>query len=73
MSQRILADQETIRAALLTQRDRAAQALRESEARFRAIFTASPFGIAVADMEGRVLTANLVPDPATIDDAAASP
>ena len=58
MGERILADQETIRAALLEQRDRAAQALRESEARFRAIFTGSPFGIAVTNIQGRVLTAN---------------
>ena len=58
MADRILADQETIRAALLTQRDRAAEALRESEARFRAIFTASPFGIAVTDVRGRVIAAN---------------
>jgi PAS domain S-box-containing protein len=58
MSERILGEQETIRAALLTQREQAEQAMRDSEARFRAIFEASPFGIAVADMQGRVLTAN---------------
>lgn len=58
MSERILAEQETIREALLTQRDQAEEAMRESEARFRAIFEAAPFGIAVADMQGRVLTAN---------------
>src|SRR5579864_2037470 len=58
ITERILAEQETIREALLTQRDLAEQAMRESEARFRAIFEASPFGIAVADMQGRILTAN---------------
>ncbi|HEY1292213.1 MAG TPA: ATP-binding protein [Chloroflexota bacterium] len=58
MSERILTEQETIREALLTQRQQAEQALRESEARFRAIFEAAPFGIEVADMQGRLLTAN---------------
>src|ERR1051326_2829996 len=58
ISQRILGEQETIREALLTQRDLAEEALRESEARFRAIFEAAPFGIAVSDMQGRILTAN---------------
>jgi PAS domain S-box-containing protein len=58
MTERILGEQETIREALLTQRDEAETALRESEARFRAIFEAAPFGIAVADMQGRILSAN---------------
>src|SRR5579864_4452436 len=58
MGERILGEQETIREALLTQRDQAEEAMRESEARFRAIFEGAPFGIAVADMQGRVLTAN---------------
>jgi PAS domain S-box-containing protein len=58
VAERILAEQETIRQALLTQRQQAVQALRESEARFRAIFEGAPFGIAVADMQGRILTAN---------------
>lgn len=58
ISERILAEQETIREALLTQRDQAEQAMRESEARFRAVFEGAPFGIAVADMQGRILTAN---------------
>jgi PAS domain S-box-containing protein len=58
ITQRILGEQETIREALLTQRDVAEAALRESEARFRAMFEAAPFGIAVADMQGRILSAN---------------
>jgi PAS domain S-box-containing protein len=57
-SERILGEQETIREALLTQRDQAAAALSESEARFRAIFESAPFGIALADMQGRILSAN---------------
>ncbi|MBV8715408.1 MAG: PAS domain S-box protein, partial [Chloroflexi bacterium] len=56
--ERILTQQETIREALLTQRDQAEAALRESEARFRATFASAPFGIAVADMQGRILSAN---------------
>jgi PAS domain S-box-containing protein len=58
ISERILGEQETIRQALLTQRQQAMDLLRESEARFRAIFEGAPFGIAVADMQGRILTAN---------------
>jgi PAS domain S-box-containing protein len=57
-SERILGEQETIREALLTQRDQAEGALRESEARFRAIFASAPIGMAVADMQGRILSAN---------------
>jgi PAS domain S-box-containing protein len=57
-SERILGEQETIREALLTQRDQAEAALRESEARFRAIFASAPIGMAVADMQGRILSAN---------------
>jgi len=58
ISERILSEQETIREALLTQRQQAEQALRESEARFRAIFEAAPFSVAVLDAQGRLLTAN---------------
>jgi PAS domain S-box-containing protein len=57
-SERILGEQETIREALLTQRDQAEAALRESEARFRAIFASAPIGMAVADMQGRILSTN---------------
>jgi PAS domain S-box-containing protein len=58
ISERILGEQETIREALLTQRQQAEQALRDSEARFRAIFEGAPFGIGVSDMQGRLLAAN---------------
>jgi PAS domain S-box-containing protein len=58
MTERVLSEQETIREALLAQRDQATHAMRESEARFRAVFEASPFGIAVADMQGRIVSVN---------------
>src|SRR5262249_34221998 len=46
----ILGEQEAIHQALVTQRQTAEMALRESESGFRAIFEGSPFGIAVATM-----------------------
>ncbi len=54
----MLREQETIHQALLAQRDQAEQALRESEARFRAIFEGAPFGIAVATMNGQITAVN---------------
>ncbi len=54
----ILGEQEAIHQALVTQRQTAEMALRESESGFRAIFEESPFGIAVATMDGRVIAAN---------------
>ena len=54
----ILSEQEAIHQALVAQRQKVELALRESEAGFRAIFEESPFGIAVAAMDGRCLGAN---------------
>jgi PAS domain S-box-containing protein len=54
----ILGEQEAIHQALVVQRQKAEQALRESEAGFRAIFEESPFGIAVMSMDGRCVGAN---------------
>ncbi|MBV9580592.1 MAG: response regulator [Chloroflexi bacterium] len=54
----ILGEQEAIHQALVAQRQKVEQALRESEAGFRAIFEESPFGIAVATMDGRCTAAN---------------
>jgi len=42
----------------ITRRRHAEEALRESEARFRTIFTHSPLGIVLRDLEGRLLEAN---------------
>jgi PAS domain S-box-containing protein len=44
----------------ITERNRAEQVLRESEERFRAIYEHGRMGIAVGDLEGRLLFANLV-------------
>jgi PAS domain S-box-containing protein len=54
----ILSEQETIRSALLAAHQRAEDALRVSEARFRAIFEAAAIGIGVADLDGGIQTAN---------------
>ena len=54
----ILGEQEAIHQALVVQRHQVEQALRESEAGFRAIFEESPFGITVDSMDGRCVAAN---------------
>jgi len=54
----ILAEQETIRAALLRQREGLTAALRESEARFRAIFTSAAIGIVLVNVDGRPVESN---------------
>jgi len=54
----LLADQETIRDALLLDREQAEMALRESEMRFRIIFTEAPFGIGLTDIQGQWLEMN---------------
>jgi PAS domain S-box-containing protein len=54
----VLTEQETIRTALLTARQQAQEALRESEARFRALFEAAAIGIGIGDLSGRILETN---------------
>lgn len=54
----ILTEQETIRNALLSAKQQTQEALRESEARFRALFDAAAIGIGVGDMQGRILETN---------------
>lgn len=54
----ILAEQESIRGALLTARQQAQEALTASEARFRAVFDASAIGMGIGDIEGRILEIN---------------
>ncbi|HEY8372103.1 MAG TPA: EAL domain-containing protein [Pseudonocardiaceae bacterium] len=58
LRRRTLDEQEAISQAVFMARDQAEQALRASEARFRAIFTESAIGIGIGDMEGRILDAN---------------
>jgi diguanylate cyclase (GGDEF)-like protein/PAS domain S-box-containing protein len=53
-----LAEQEEIRAAALTARDRAQAAWRESEARFRALFAEAAVGIGIGDTAGQILEVN---------------
>lgn len=57
-AQMILTQQERIRDALLSERVRVETALRESEARFRAIFDDAAIGIALIDAYGRVVESN---------------
>ncbi|MGI8913494.1 MAG: PAS domain-containing sensor histidine kinase [Chloroflexota bacterium] len=56
--QATLAEQEAIRAALLSQRAQAEADLRDSEARFRAIFEGAAIAIAVSDAQGRLVATN---------------
>jgi PAS domain-containing protein len=58
VQRRLLDQQEAIHQAAITARDRAEQALRESEARFRALFGQAPVGIGIGDTNGRILDVN---------------
>ena len=53
-----LEEQATVQTALLRQRRRAEEALRASEARFRAIYEEAAIGIGLADREGRIADCN---------------
>jgi diguanylate cyclase (GGDEF)-like protein/PAS domain S-box-containing protein len=55
---RTLREQESIRLAVDAARKEAEQALKASEARFRALFENAAIGIGVGDIEGNILAAN---------------
>ena len=55
---RILDEQESVRRAEVDARRQAEQALRSSEARFRAVFANAGIGIGIADVSGRIIDAN---------------
>jgi len=54
----LLAEQESIRKALLTARQQTQDALEASEARFRAVFEAAAVGMGVGGVDGRILNVN---------------
>ncbi len=54
----LLAEQEVIRQALLIQRLRAEESLRESEARFRTIFEGAAIAIVLVGTDGRIIDSN---------------
>ncbi|MFE2532237.1 putative bifunctional diguanylate cyclase/phosphodiesterase [Streptomyces sp. NPDC059371] len=58
LRERTLAEQQAISQAALTARSAVAEALHDSEARFRAVFEGAAIGIAIADLEGNILQAN---------------
>ncbi|WP_308042450.1 EAL domain-containing protein [Micromonospora sp. PLK6-60] len=55
---RTFSQQERIARSAWQARDAVEQALRDSEARFRAVFTGAAIGIGIADTEGRIVDVN---------------
>ncbi|HEU5470852.1 MAG TPA: diguanylate cyclase [Actinophytocola sp.] len=55
---RTLDQQEDMKRALLSAKQRAEQVLRATETRFREVFTSSPTGIAITDLDGRFVDVN---------------
>ncbi|MEN3608200.1 EAL domain-containing protein [Plantactinospora sp. ZYX-F-223] len=55
---RTLSQQERIAQAVWEARDRVEQALRDSEARFRAVFVDAAIGIGIADVNGQIIDVN---------------
>ncbi|MBK0867182.1 MULTISPECIES: bifunctional diguanylate cyclase/phosphodiesterase [unclassified Saccharopolyspora] len=58
LREQTLDEQEVIKRAVLQARDSAEEALRASEARFRAVFTSSALGIAIVALDGTVEEVN---------------
>jgi diguanylate cyclase (GGDEF)-like protein/PAS domain S-box-containing protein len=58
LRERTLTEQEVIKQSVLRAKDVAEEARRASVARFRAVFTSSAIGIAIADLQGRLLETN---------------
>ena len=58
LRERTLAEQESIRKAEIAARRRIEDALRASEARFRAVFTEAAIGIGLASLDGRIVEGN---------------
>ncbi|WP_052390176.1 putative bifunctional diguanylate cyclase/phosphodiesterase [Streptomyces sp. NRRL B-24484] len=58
LRERTLREQEAIRLAADTARHGVERALRESEARFRALFESAAIGIGIGDVEGNILAVN---------------
>ncbi|MCX5007768.1 EAL domain-containing protein [Streptomyces sp. NBC_00638] len=58
LRERTLAEQQAISQAALTARSAVAEALHDSEARFRAVFEGAAIGIGIADLDGNILQVN---------------
>ncbi|MFF8536354.1 putative bifunctional diguanylate cyclase/phosphodiesterase [Streptomyces sp. NPDC015532] len=58
LRERTRAEQQAISQAALTARSAVAEALHDSEARFRAVFEGAAIGIGIADLEGNILQVN---------------
>lgn len=59
LRERTLSEQEVIKQSVLRAKEAAEEARRASVARFRAVFTTSAVGIAIADLAGRISESNL--------------
>ncbi|OLB63954.1 MAG: hypothetical protein AUI10_13125 [Actinobacteria bacterium 13_2_20CM_2_72_6] len=58
LRQQTLAEQERLSMAVLDARKQIEQALRDSEKRFRAVFTGAAIGIGIGSIDGRILAVN---------------
>ncbi|WP_422774860.1 putative bifunctional diguanylate cyclase/phosphodiesterase [Plantactinospora sp. WMMC1484] len=58
LREQTLTQQERIARSVWEARDRVERALRDSEARFRAVFVDAAIGIGIADIDGRILDVN---------------